>query len=565
MVGTETEAVAGTTGSSGVFRGAQDGALQRVRDSSRWLSAARAAGILVPLALLTLAASNTVLAFDGGMNLQVSASVAAGHGYAWDYGGHTVSPYLIQTSGVFVLLGALAIKLFGTGALALELPNLFFLGLLLLTVARAFKPWRWLQIVAPTLFLLITPAILEYGLRGYGEFAVGFFMVAAFLVLSAAVEGAGRPLVLCSVASASIGLSLTTKTITVAELPVLLAGYAIVGVARPDVSRWRLAATSLWCVLPVATFEVYRVEQFGSLTQWRHYWSRQLRGVGDEATAPTSIRRGLTNAPKGWSRISSLDDQIGLHAPTLIVAWLVLPLIVLAVSYYRRTCTRREWLARPRCSLEVLLAGVVTLYVPWYVFVSPLDWLRHFMVGAIAVSLLYLLMVGRLVDARGARTQAIAPDRSVGRVLGAAVTAIAALMAAVVLAQNAHLNGRYVMAPDRTELDAERAASQFAAGLARDGSTLCGSGLLSAPVISLTARVPFCDLEKVDACVRAFRADLTDGNVYLVWDQRSEVHYPGGPPRSSMYSYAKIADPSSYASLWRVSLRGGGCNTETPR
>lgn len=515
------------------------------------------AGVLVPLGLLAYVAGNTVLGFDGGLNLKVSDSIANGHGFAWDYGGHTVSPYLVQTSGLFTLLGALFIKLFGTSTLVLQLPSLVFLALLLGTISCALRPWRTVQVVGPLLFALGTPGILAYGLGGYGEFAVGFFMLAAFLLVTAAIEGADRPLQLCGLASALIGTSFSIKAITVAELPVLLGGFALLAVCRPEIPRKLLAATPLWAFAPVAAFEAYRGEQLGSVSAWAHYWSRQLHGMNREASAATDVRQGLVNAHKGWPRIDSLAEQIHVHAPLAVLVWLLLPVVALAHSYRRRRGSRTSWLTDSRRSLELLLAGLVVLYTLWFVFVSPLDWLRHFQVAVIAVSVLYLLLLGRIVD--GWRERSRTRNRARRLAVSAPVFAALALVALVCTSVIATHTTRDIGTADRQTLTAERAASAYVANLARQGATLCGDGGMSAPVLSLTAHLSLCDLSTIDSCAPPARGRFDQGDVYLIWDRQAALHYPDGPPRSATYRYAEVARPSAYASIWRTTLRAGTC------
>lgn len=528
------------------------------RASAVGLRLATAASVLLPLGLLAWVAANSVLSFDGGMNLAVSDGIAHGRGFAWNYGSGVTSPSLVQTSGLFLLVGAVAIKLFGTGALALQLANLTFLGLLLATISVSLRPWPVVRLVGPLAFVLMTPGVMAYGLAGYGEYAVGFLMAAAFLLLNAVSEQAPRPLVLCSAASALIGISLSIKSVTLAELPVFVAGLALVAYCRPELSKIRLGATALIGVLPVVAFEAYRAVELGSVSGWAHYWKRQVHGIHHEAAASTFDRPGLANAGKGWPRIDRLAEQIGVQVPALVVAWLVLPLAVLLASYLRRPGSARDWLAQPRLTFEVLLGGVVALYIPWYVLVSPVDWLRHLEVGVIALGILYLLLACRLLDAR--RERVSSPRQlAARRTIALVAVAAAAIGAVLCIGRTAVSNTHDLAAPSSATLHAEQAAAHYVAQLHAHGATVCGQGSISAPVIGLTSHAALCDLDALDRCDPDLQTAFRHGAIYLIWDSQASIHDPAGPPPSAVYLYTKSAQPSSYASIWRVSLRNDAC------
>jgi hypothetical protein len=519
-------------------------------------------GVLLPLALLARDAANGVLAFDGGMNLQVSASIANGHGFGWDYGGHVVSPRLVQSSGLFVLLGALAIKLFGTGPLAIQVTNLVFLGALLAAVSRVLRPWRTLAVVGPLLFVLLTPGLIRYGLNGYGEGAVGFLMLAAFTLVSSAAQGARRPLLCCASASALIGVSLSIKTITVAELPVLLLGFVLVAACRPEVSRLGLAAAAAVGALPVLAFEAYRAAAFGSLSSWAHYWSGQLGGIRTEAAAPEFVRPGMANAAKGWPRLGSLGDQIGIRAWPLLILFLVAPVAAVAISYLRRTVSAHDWLAQPRRPLEVLLAMLVALYLPWYVLLSPVDWMRHIEIGLMALSMLYLLLLARLPAAyrafRENKRRSPLANHARARVAAAGVL-VAVLAACCGAAASTNVDG-LVTPPNHSAAVAERALAVDVQRLADRGASMCGIGDVFAPVVSLTAHIPFCDLDSLRPCrSTATEHDIELGRVYVVWGLQAGLHYPDGPQRTALYRFTRVAWRPQYGSIWRVELQAGAC------
>lgn len=519
-------------------------------------------GVLVPLALLTWVATRSVITFDGGLNMHVASSIADGNGFAGQYGGRTVSPLYIQTSGPFLLLAAAAIKVFGTTPFGLQFANLLFLGVLLAGVSRTLRPWRSLQLVGPMAFVLITPSMFigRIGdLGGYGEFAVGAFMIASFLLLAAVIEGAARPLLLTTAASAIFGLSLTTKIITLAEAPALGVGFVLAGLIRADLSRPRLALTSLGALPPILSFEIYRAAQFHSLSRWVGYWHEQVVGVGNEASGPPSVRPGMRSTSIGMPRLEQLGAQLGVQLPAVIGIFLVLPLGILAVAYLRHRHSWRQWIVQPRRSMAVLLAVVVGLYIPWYVFVSPIDWLRHFAVASIALSMLYLILCGDAITAWSERSTAVrlgssAHVKAINIVIAASVG-----LALIVPVRSAFANVDDLRHSSTRALDAETVVSNYVVGAAAKGASFCGIGAMFASVVVVTSHTAFCDLTTVDACNGEVRAAFENGSVYVVWDDQAAAHYPHGPPPLDAYRFTKVAQPSEYASIWQVDSRDGAC------
>jgi hypothetical protein len=527
-------------------------------------------GVVAPLALLTWVALHSVITFDGGMNMEVASSISSGNGFAWDYGGHSVSPIYIQTSGAFLAVAAAGIKLFGTSPLGLQFANLAFLAGLLTAVSRALRPWHALQVFGPLAFILIIPRSLNASdgsigsLGGFGEFAVGFFMVSSFLLISSVVEGADRPLRRITAANLLLGLSLTTKVITIAEAPAVVAAFVLVALCRPDITRARLAASGLAVLLPVAVFEVYRALEFGSVSDWANYWRTQLDRVRGEASGPPQMRQRLTASATGWDRVAALGTRIGVNSALLVTLLFLVPLAAIVISYVRHHASWRVWICQPRRPLATLLAIVVATYIPWYVFISPLDWPRHIAVAWIALSLLALLLCGFAIDEQTGRRQPAAGGgrrRGSGRLM--AVYTLIALSAAIpTYCVAANLSD--VVGSSDDSWQAERLASDYVADRAAAGDQFCGIGYSFASVVEVTAHLGMCDLETIDACTLAERKLFDEGRVFLVWSPQSAYHNPGGPPESGKFAYVKTGQMKSYATIWRVSLQNGAC-ASTPR
>lgn len=514
-----------------------------------------AASVLIPFAIMVWIAVHAVPSFDGAMNLQVAANIADGHGFTRDYGGHRASPLEIETSGPFLLVAAMAIKVFGLSSFGLLFANLVFVLVLLAVVSVALRPWPALRLVGPAAILLALPQVATWGLGGYGEFASAGLSLAAFVLVGLVCEGHRRPVVLSGAAFLILGTAQTIKVVTVAAVPVALAALALAAYLRPDAGRAKLLASALWFAVPLVAWEAYRLVQVGGWHEWRRYWAEHAPYVAHQASAS-----GGSGGPlhKGADHLHLLAVQTQVPAGVLLL-FLLLPFALLAIAFLTRVGGVREWLGGRRTALALQLAALAGLYEIWWLFVTGTDraWLRRFVIGWLVLALLYLVAIGLLISTWRSRRGAGRPVLSRVAVVALAVVAVGALV--VPSGRVVGDNVRVALHPEDGVKTAAVTAAARVRDLATSGFRMCGAGWWSAPVVSLLARVPFCDLAAVDFCASPYREDVAAGRLILVWDDWAHRLVGPSPAEAQNPALERYADVSRNHSLWRFSTNPGGC------
>jgi hypothetical protein len=516
--------------------------------------------VLIPFGVMVNVALHSITTFDGGLNFQVAYNIAHGAGYSRDYGGRIYSPIEVETSGFFLIAASIGFKLFGLNNVSLAFPNLLFMILLLAGASFALRRRPVLRLLAPFVLILFTPRVAEFGLDGFGEFVSASLSLWCFILITEVIEGTRKPYLIASLAWLVMGIGLTIKVVSVATLPVALAGFTFALLLHPELRRPRFGLTSLWMFLPVAIWEIYRYIEVNSADRWAAYWRTQLSGISDRA-ATGDAHEGILH--KGLDHLHLLRAATGLDAVPLVLI-LLAPLVGLLAALVSARRLLPQWLGESGHSLAVQLGAFVALYEIWWIFLTPTPqaWLRRFEIGWISLVLLTLLLFGMLWDeVRDRRGTAY----TVRRWRFVAPTAIAALIVVTVclpgawsLAKN-NLESYKASDAEQTE---EAGASTEAARLAASGATLCGSGWWAAPVVSLTAKVPFCNLLTLPtqiACSPPMRQSFDSGRVYLVWDRYAAGLVSPTPPRSARFIFTRAPSPTPYASFWTTSLQPSTC------
>lgn len=530
---------------------------------------------LVPFLVVVWYALHSIPNYDGGLNFQVARNMADGVGFVRDYGGQVTSPQEVETSGLFLVMAAGAIKAFGTSIFALQLTNLLFVALLFAAVVWAVRPWPWVMLIAPVWLLFTVPHTAELLLGGFGEGAVAALALAALVLIGTVAAGASRPLRRLTLAFLLTGLALTVKTVAVAAVPIVLLGLLLVLLARPALPRLRAVATVAAAALPVLAFELYRLGELGGLTGWRHYWNRQVKAAGWQSGASGDSAGILANGPshadlpavrpsggivtKAHEHLNVLGVATNTR-PLLLVLLLVLPIVLTAVAFVMRREDWRSWLTRPGHVLLVLLAAYGAIYLAWWFFVTPDEraWLRRLVIGWIAIDVLYLMLAGMAVQWLRRNRAALAAAPGPRRVLLGAGAGVVVLLVGFSLAHVVRFNTRALGEPPSTLVTQERDASRYVAALARTGAHVYGLGWGSSPVVSVRSGVAFGNLETVDPCTPAMRQAIAKGSVYLVWDFNAMVT-DQLVPREPRYRFTLVHTPSGYANVWRVALTPGVC------
>jgi len=514
--------------------------------------------ILAPFALLARVALHSTLTFDGGINYQVASNIAHGRGFARYYGGWSISPPEVQTSGFFLLIAALSVKAFGLSSLGLQLTNLLFIASLLTLTVLVLRPWPWLRFFGPLVLILAVPQVSNWALSGYGEFAVAALAVAALFFIARVAEGTERPYLSASAAFLACGVAITIKTVALATVPIVLMGLVLVVIVRAELSKWRLLASAFALPIPIVSWELYRLVQLGSWSRWIAYWKTGASDVGFQAgVAGGSPEPGLLH--KGAHHIVLLANQMGISKVSLLI-FLALPFLLVLLAFLLRGCAWREWLRKPGRALAVLLLSYSAIYLVWWVFVTPTSkaWLRRIEIAFVPLTLAYLLLLGfGLTALKQKYLPRLAARRS--RILAAGLfVAILAAVAIVPIRSVVTENVRAYAHARSDQKNAEAVASKYVERLAADGGMLCGFEWWSAPVVSLTAHAGLCDLHRLDVCSPTIDSAFRTHGVFLIWD-RYAMGIVSPKPTARNLQFTLVAHPSSYATIWRVNRAPNAC------
>ncbi len=520
-----------------------------------WARVGAVFGVLIPFALLVRYATVTGPSFDGAMNLQVAENLSNGLGYVRFYGELVEFPFEIQTSGAYIFLAAAFIKVFGGGTFVYELPNLLFLGLLLVSVSYGLRSWPVLRTIGPFIVLFATPGMVENSMKGYGEYVVAALVIAAFVLVGAAAAGNRRPVLAVGTAFALIGVALTVKIIALLALPVLLLGLVGVALARPAVRRSGLAATVLCTALPLILVELHRLVSLGP-ADYVSYWTNLLGFVG--AQAGVSEAAGIT-PDSGVGPVRKIADHVHLLSvatginPVLLLLALGLPFITLIALFVTRQLPWQRWLALPGTLLAVMLASYAGGYLIWWLAITPTSkaWLRRLVIALIAIVFLALLLAGMAKDSWNARsTTAESNPRSLLARTGWAIVAVLAVVCLLPAVTTMSKQVRSIASADSSSIDSAERLAQAASSLAAEGNTMYGSGWWSAPVVALYGDISLGNLETVSACDPA--TGIPSGNAYLVWDFYA-VAIASKVPQSTRYDFTELPDSKGrYGAIWKI-------------
>jgi len=519
-------------------------------------------GVLVPFAIMTWMAAVSAPTFDGGMNLQVARNLANGTGYARDYGGLHFYPPEVQTSGVYIYLAALLIKIFGAHTFVFQLPNLLFILMLLVTVSVGLRRWPVLRVIGPTVVLFAVPGLLENAMNGYGEYVVGALVLLGIVLLSTAVSSR-RPVLMATIAFALLSVALTIKVVVVIAIPVLVVGLIGLAMVRRDVRGWKWVGALAALLVPLAVNEIYRLVSIGSISAYGAFWQNQLSEIGGQAGVSATGQAGTAVAEQGPGLLQTIADHlhllsVGTAIPAEVLGLIVvLPFAALIALFVARRTSWRSWLARPGALLSIQLTAYSGGYLVWWLAITPTEkaWLRRIAIGLLALAFLYLALAGMVRDRMKDRAPVVSTrGRVVGRIgwgLAAAATFVVTLSSlATVRTQAVAALGSSDQREQQVLALAAR-AEQLAAG----GNHLFGNGWWSAPVVSLYAKLPLRDLSKTAVCDPT--ADFASGKNYLIWDFYA-LNIASVAPQGRFYTFEQIpGSDTGYGGIWKIVLRPG--------
>lgn len=419
--------------------------------------------------------------FDGGMNLQVSHSLAEGHGLRRTYGERDPFPSEIQTHAPFTIVGAAAYGLFGMGIVQSELANLLYLVLLLCVVFVLIEraSGSVALAVTATTFLLCTPGIVRFGSGGYGEIPALFWTVSSLLLLG----GKSSKAHIWS-AGILIGLGLTTKTATIIASAVFLAGFTFFNLTDKKLTlRKRLINIGVLAVgfaTPLVTIEIWRLISLHGITNYLNWWTDQATSI--------SMQAGTT---KGFSDTNGLFSKASAHMDRLaamfsLPAWLaycwILSPCLLAAFVLHRSQDRKS--SFQFCMIAVAAA----LYFIWWIGITPTQkaWHRRILDGALLLNLSWTYLTAILLRTRNGRKLNVLSSMPVWAFVG---------LLFVIFFNFAQVRIRKASAP-RVDASELRLAVDVLKSLPRE-SKIYGIGWSSAPVVSLLSERALLDINDI--------------------------------------------------------------------
>lgn len=362
--------------------------------SARWMSLA--SSLLLGVLLVVLFARTAQIAvgnppsFDGAMNLQVAASVAAGEGYRRNYAAREAFPHEIQTGPPYILPAAAVFKLGGVGIPQAEIINLAYLALLLVVACWLIAPLGgWPLALFGACTVLVVPGVHQYGLYGYGEIPALMWMLAAM-----AVYFRGKHDAWCGLAAGlMLAFAVYTKT-------VLLIGAGVLGLCAllemlaawrsPDRGkRCRFAGFVTGGAAVVVAMEAWRALALGGRHVWHVWWLNEVGNIFMQAGVKPGfgkMTRSLLEKLQVHFGLLSQDYRLSLALTAFWLALVVAAAVVLFVSGWRRR--RMNWLA-----LAVLLTSIV--YLAWWLLVTPTAkaWHRRILDGMICADIGVIMVV----------------------------------------------------------------------------------------------------------------------------------------------------------------------------
>lgn len=550
-----------------------------------WMRIFQWLGVLVPLGIMVRHAGGAAPEFDGAMNLQVADNLSHGLNYVRQYGGTVLFPSEVQTSGLYIFFTAGLIKLFGATTFVFQLPNLLALAGLLITVNLALRRWPVLRILGPSIVLFFVPGMISYSTYGYGEYIVAALVLGAFVLLGAAATGMRRPVLAVGLAWVLVGAAFTIKVVALLAVPVLIVGLVGLALARPAINRWKLAAAVLFAAIPVGLVELQRLIALGSLRSYAEFWKDQITNAGAQAGVSTGqspgTGLGATTLPidPHTPILQKIADHIHLLAQPnsgtgisaiILVLVIGLPFVALIGLFLARGESWRTWLAKPGVLVSVMLATYAGGYLIWWLAVTPTSkaWLRRIVIALVAITFLYVLLVGMAKDRWNARSHVPAaatahPRRRTAIVIAwtmAATLAFVSVLTGLTTANVQLVKGipgfTGLLTTEETTSADDTLIKQLAAAankLDSAGDTLYGDGWWSAPVVALYAGIPLDNLSTTNYCA----PDILAGKAYLVWDFYA-VNIASPAPGATHLAFTRLPDTANaYGAIWKISLKPG--------
>lgn len=511
--------------------------------ATRWRQVLQLA-LLVVLAwqLLGLASSaaSRNLSFDGGMNLEVSKSIANGLGPRGRYDDGPLYPPGVQSKEPFFLVGAAVFKLAGVGPVQAQATNFLFLLLLTLLVVRVVAKVSDLETgLLAAIFVLAMPQLHWYGLSGYGEVATMCFGLAALTVIAWPERLHPGAIARPCVAGALAGLAVATKVVGVVQLAAIALVLALRAMADADTgSRIRSllragVAFAAGVALPLVLIEAWRMHWLGR-DGYAHYWAFQL----DSIRAQSGAEPRLAQAPmldKVPMHFAVLEREFGRGALATF-GLLLVPFVAIAAHLRTARDQNRAWRW-----LVVGLMLIACAYLPWWLAIVPTNkaWVRYLYIALLAMAL--LAAIGTLASAREAIAGAGRSSNNIARRLAHAVLVM--LVGVLYLPFVARSLLPLDFSPN-AEVQATQYAARLISSLPKDRQVF-GYGWYAAPVIQIYSDRAFLDLTDWPI------GRLLGKPAYIVSD-RAELQVKPTSRVLQRYPHRMLMRPNPFAQVYEV-------------
>ena len=327
---------------------------------------------------------NICLEYDDANHATVAKNMAFGYGYASSYNGIQLFPSAISVGYPFVLPVAVAIKIFSNKYWVPSVTTAVICLLLLLIMMYLPKKikyitekqlWIWrsvfmgLIIFASNLrnadsFILKQGEISRY--NGAFSMMLGEFPSALMVVISAFILIlSDNRKILYFTAGIIASLAFLTKTITLISIVPICIAYLFFNYGNLKSKLNFIFFLTLGFLVPIISFEFYKFITFGGLDKYLilkklDYSFFKEEGSGLDSTV------FITTADK----IKSMIYEIGFLRFIILI---VLPLWVIISGVFNKINKNIN-------ILVCMLASAVLLHAIWWIFFSPVGWIRHFLI-----------------------------------------------------------------------------------------------------------------------------------------------------------------------------------------
>lgn len=354
------------------------------------------AAALCSASFLAITTLQRAVSFDGGMNLQVAASLAKGDGYRRLYGDRPLFPQEIETKLPYILPAAIIYRLFGVGIVSSQVTGVLYFGSLLVAVyfivrrSVAGSPhWAWLAVLLCTL----TPALEKFGFHGYGEVAaLSWFLWGCYVLFGPETERprAGRLLL----AGFLLGLSVATKVVLAIGVAAAILTFLISRVRPRPVRFGVLLRDSLLLGLGILAAqlpqEIMHFAAAKSSAEFVEWWAYQFSAITSQAGIQNRPVQQTGMLEKSFFHLGILARGLGIEKWQLALAFLSgAGLTGWAFARVRNRVAFR---------FLTVIGLAAAIHLTWWLLIAPTEkaWPRRALNGLLLFQVLLVLALGIL-------------------------------------------------------------------------------------------------------------------------------------------------------------------------